>query len=144
MKKSHIPQAKNENYTFLMKKYHKLGSKQDRLKKFRKERGLTQQQLADDLGIDQSTLAHIERGKTNLSISNLEIMVLRHNLNPIWYLTGKGPMLLSDTFYDLESELLELEVQFGKEEDMMKYLLDRIRRMEQFIHMKFPDFKKGV
>lgn len=32
------------------------------IKKFRKDRGLSQRQLADELGVDQATVSRIEKG----------------------------------------------------------------------------------
>ena len=40
----------------------------DAIRKLRKERGLTQQQIADHLNIDRSTYAYYESGRTRLSI----------------------------------------------------------------------------
>jgi transcriptional regulator with XRE-family HTH domain len=45
-----------------------------RMRKLRNERGWTQVQLADKLGLDRSYLADVERGKRNISIVNLEII----------------------------------------------------------------------
>ena len=45
-----------------------------RLRKLRKQRGWTQVQMAEKLGLDRSYLADVERGKRNISIVNLEII----------------------------------------------------------------------
>lgn len=45
-----------------------------RLRKLRKQRGWTQVQMAERLGLDRSYLADIERGMRNISIVNLEII----------------------------------------------------------------------
>jgi len=45
-----------------------------RLRQLRRRKGLTQVQLAERLGLDRSYLADIERGKRNVSISNLDVI----------------------------------------------------------------------
>ncbi len=45
-----------------------------RLRKLRLKRGWTQVQMAERLGLDQSYLADVERGKRNISILNLEVI----------------------------------------------------------------------
>jgi transcriptional regulator with XRE-family HTH domain len=40
------------------------------LRKFRKERGFTQAQLANDIGVEISQISRIERGIINTSIGN--------------------------------------------------------------------------
>ena len=45
-----------------------------RLRKLRKQRGWTQVQMAEKLGLDRSYLADMERGRRNVSIVNLEII----------------------------------------------------------------------
>jgi transcriptional regulator with XRE-family HTH domain len=46
----------------------------ERLRKLRKGRGWTQDQMADILGLDRSYLADVERGKRNISILNLKVI----------------------------------------------------------------------
>lgn len=45
---------------------------QNRIKELRKSSGLTQQQLADYLGVDQSLIPKLENGHRNLTISLAE------------------------------------------------------------------------
>ncbi len=45
-----------------------------RLRQLRRQKGMTQVQLAERLGLDRSYLADIERGKRNVSLANLEII----------------------------------------------------------------------
>jgi transcriptional regulator with XRE-family HTH domain len=44
-----------------------------RLQKLRKERGWTQVQMADALGIDRSYISDMERGKKNVCLPTLEV-----------------------------------------------------------------------
>jgi transcriptional regulator with XRE-family HTH domain len=45
-----------------------------KLQKLRKQRGWTQVQMAEQLGLDRSYLSDVERGKRNISIVNLEVI----------------------------------------------------------------------
>ncbi len=46
----------------------------ERLRKLRKGRGWTQDEMADILGLDRRYLADVERGKRNISILNLKVI----------------------------------------------------------------------
>ena len=57
------------------------------IRKLRRERGLTQQQLADHLGIERSTYAYYESGHSKLSI---DIMVKLAHFYQVSYATLIG------------------------------------------------------
>jgi len=57
------------------------------IRKLRKERGLTQQQVAAQLNIERSTYAYYESGRTRL---NLEIMVKLAHFYNVSYATIIG------------------------------------------------------
>lgn len=61
-----------------------------RVKLIRKELGLTQEQLAQRLGIGKAALSMIETGKGGLSSRNRNILVQELNVNPEWLETGEG------------------------------------------------------
>lgn len=67
----------------------------ERLKLIRKELGMTQEMLAQKLGIGKSALSMIETGRAALSERNKNILVQELNVNPEWLETGKGSMFLS-------------------------------------------------
>ncbi len=62
----------------------------ERVKLIRKQLGLTQDQLAQRLGIGKAALSMIETGKTGLSTRNRNILVQELNVNPEWLETGRG------------------------------------------------------
>ena len=62
------------------------------LKKYRLLKELTQEQLAQRLGIGKAALSMIETGKAALSSRNRNILVQELNVNPDWLETGKGCM----------------------------------------------------
>ena len=74
-----------------------------RVKLIRKELGMTQEQLAQHLGIGKAALSMIETGKAALSSRNRNILVQELNVNPDWLETGKGCMFNAEP--DLTSYL---------------------------------------
>lgn len=51
-----------------------------RLRQLRNQRGWTQVELAERLGLDRSYIADIERGNRNVSLVNLELIALGFDL----------------------------------------------------------------
>ena len=74
-----------------------------RVKLIRKELGMTQEQLAQHLGIGKAALSMIEPGTAALSSRNRNILVQELNVNPDWLETGKGCMFNAEP--DLTSYL---------------------------------------
>ncbi len=68
----------------------------DRVKLIRKHLGMTQEQLAQRLGIGKAALSMIETGKAGLSSRNRHILVQDLNVNPEWLESGKGCMFNAD------------------------------------------------
>ena len=68
----------------------------ERVKLIRKSLGLTQEQLAQRLGVGKTALSMIETGKTRLSSRNRNILVQELNVNPQWLDSGKGAMFNAD------------------------------------------------
>jgi len=58
------------------------------IRKLRRERGLTQQQLAEHLGVDRSTYAYYESGRSKLSI---DVIVKLAHFYQIRYAVLIGP-----------------------------------------------------
>ena len=68
----------------------------ERLKLIRKSLGLTQEQLAQRLGVGKTALSMIETGKARLSSRNRNILIQDLNVNPTWLETGKGEIFNAD------------------------------------------------
>jgi transcriptional regulator with XRE-family HTH domain len=47
-----------------------------RLRKLRKQKGWTQVQMADALGVDRSYISDMERGKKNVCLPTIEVIAL--------------------------------------------------------------------
>lgn len=65
---------------------------ESRVKLIRKTLGLTQEQLAQRLGIGKTALSMIETGRAALSARNKNILVQELNVNPDWIESGRGEM----------------------------------------------------
>ena len=61
------------------------------IRKLRRERGLTQQRVADSLGIDRSTYAYYESGRTRF---NIDIVVKLAHFYQVRYAVLLGPELV--------------------------------------------------
>lgn len=68
----------------------------ERFKQIRKKLEMTQEQLAQRLGVGKAALSMIETGKAGLSSRNLNILVQEFNVNPDWVETGKGEMFSAE------------------------------------------------
>lgn len=64
----------------------------DRIKKVRKELELTQQELADKIGVKQNTIATYEMGRTNPSDQCIRSICREFGVNEQWLRTGEGEM----------------------------------------------------
>ena len=65
---------------------------ESRVKLIRKALKMTQEQLAQRLGVGKTALSMIETGKSGLSARNKNILVQELNVNPDWLDTGEGEM----------------------------------------------------
>ena len=63
-----------------------------RVRLIRKQLNMTQDQLAQRLGVGKAALSMIETGKAGLSTRNKNIFVQEFNVNPEWLDSGKGKM----------------------------------------------------
>ncbi len=68
----------------------------ERFRQIRKKLEMTQEQLAQRLGVGKAALSMIETGKAGLSSRNLNIMVQEFNVNPEWVETGEGNMFSAE------------------------------------------------
>lgn len=78
-----------------------------RIKLIRKALGMTQEQLAQHLGIGKAALSMIETGRAGLSARNRNILVQELNVNPEWLDEGRGEMFNAEpdlTSYRLRTD----------------------------------------
>jgi phage repressor protein C with HTH and peptisase S24 domain len=79
----------------------------ERIKLMRKQLDMTQEQMAQRLGIGKAALSMIETGKARLSARNKNILVQDFNVNPDWIDNGEGKMFNAEpdlTSYNLRTD----------------------------------------
>ncbi len=64
----------------------------NRLKEIRAFLGLSQQEMADQIGEKRYRINDMENGKTKIQVDFAELLEEKFNINPWWLLTGKGNM----------------------------------------------------
>lgn len=64
----------------------------ERIKQIRKVKGLTQQKLADMLGLKQNTIATYEMNKTTPSDRTIQDICEKFRINETWLRSGAGDM----------------------------------------------------
>jgi len=75
-----------------------------RLKETRLERGLTQKEVGDSVGITVQAISQLENGTTKgFKGAHLTIVAAKLGVNPHWLATGEGDMALQKNSEDLES-----------------------------------------
>lgn len=70
-------------------------SANDRLKEFRKDLGLNQEEMASSLGLKQGSYSDIERGKVGVSGIITKLIKL-YKTNPIWLVEGIGEKIIEN------------------------------------------------
>lgn len=74
---------------------------ESRLKEARKKRGLTLREVADQIGISESAVSNIERGRNKPSGSTLALFCQKLHISESWLRTGEGEMEEKDLIGDL-------------------------------------------
>lgn len=87
------------------------------IKRLRKEKGWTQPQLASRVGIHQSNITRLERGKQNLDAENLKAVAhaLGRTVTQLHALAGiETPEFSRPSLSDEEAEVLDLYRRLGE------------------------------
>lgn len=74
----------------------------DRIKKMRKEMGLTQKAFAEKLGMKQNTIAQIETGKSAGS-QTVKLICQEFHINEEWLRTGEGDQFVLESDNPLDA-----------------------------------------
>ena len=69
----------------------------ERLKQLRKALGMNQQEMAESLGIAQPTYSQLEKKVHAVSAKYVELLRLKHGINPEWLTTGEGDMFIKSS-----------------------------------------------
>jgi len=102
----------------------------DRIKKLRKDLGLTQQEMADKLGIKRTSISNYEIGRNTPPDAVISLLRREFGASEEWLKTGEGDMY-EQKHEDFFDELVE------------KYHLDRDSRalLESFCQLRSEDRK---
>lgn len=65
-----------------------------RVRKIRLQKGISQEQFGELIGIKKAAVSKIENGDNSLSRSNLISICKQFNINEEWLLYGKGEMFI--------------------------------------------------
>lgn len=66
----------------------------ERLKFIRKQKGMTQKQLAEMLKVTENFIYRLENNKRNIQENSIELLKLNLNVNKNWLLTGEGEVFI--------------------------------------------------
>lgn len=73
----------------------------ENLRRYRLERGLSQEVFAEKLGVHRTYMGGVERGERNLTLKSLESIAERLGLDPLMLLTPPGEHSIHSTRPDL-------------------------------------------
>ena len=68
-----------------------------RVRKIRLQKGISQEQFGELIGIKKAAVSKIENGDNSLSSSNLISICKQFNINEEWLLYGKGEMFIPES-----------------------------------------------
>lgn len=97
-----------------------------RLKRMRLEKGLTQTELGNILGLSKSAISKIELDKASLTDRNIQALTKELDVNPIWLKTGEGDMFLS-----IKTDLVDQLAKEYKLDDTSKELIRSFLELDQ-------------
>lgn len=90
----------------------------DRIKKMRKALNLTQQALADAVGVKQNTIAQYEMGRNEPQNAVIALICKKYNVNETWLRTGEGEMFVQRTrsqeITDFMADLVQTDNEFKR------------------------------
>ena len=101
----------------------------ERIKELRKTLGLTQQEMADKVGVKRNTIAQYEIGRNPPTDTVVTLICREFDVNEEWLRTGAGPMFIEKT---RDEELAQFfgEVLSG-EPDFRRRLLSAMSRLTE-------------
>ena len=75
----------------------------ENIKALRTQKGLTQEQVAELLGVSKQAISRIEHGVSNVTEQMIKSICREFNVNETWLRTGEGEMFVD---MDTEDELM--------------------------------------
>lgn len=102
----------------------------ERIKELRTVLGLTQQQLADSLGIKRNTIAKYETGRGDPIDAVVSLICKTYNVNEKWLRTGEGPMFLD---YSRDQQIMDFvaDAMRGESDNFKRRLISVLARLDE-------------
>lgn len=102
----------------------------DRIKKLRKELGLSGEKFGEKIGVKKAAISKIESGVVGLSDSNILAICREFNVNENWLRTGSGEMFKDMT---LDEEIISFigEVQWDASNTFKKRFISAIAKLNE-------------
>lgn len=106
----------------------------EQLKLIRKNKGLTQQEFANQLEVSTATIASVENGSRDIPKALMKSLVKKFGINANWLLTGEGEMFQSEasSAQRIPAEL----VSGGGEEGIPFYDIDVMAHIAESLDLK--------
>ena len=98
----------------------------NRVKDLRKSLNLTQAEFGNEIGITKSAISRIENDVAPLSDRNIQLLVEKFDVNPLWLKTGEGDMFLS-----IKADLVDQLAKEYKLDDTSKELIRSFLELDQ-------------
>ena len=98
-----------------------------RVRKIRLQKGISQEQFGELIGIKKAAVSKIENGDNSLSRSNLISICKQFNINEEWLLYGKGEMFTD--LAKIQRKFINTLISLDKEEWIV---LDRFMKKYHF------------
>jgi transcriptional regulator with XRE-family HTH domain len=125
--------------------YKRGGIMKDRIKLLRKSLYKTQKEMGIDLGVTDSAITQIEKGKSNISDQLIKLICKTYNVSESWLRTGEGEMFVENDgtilaalvaeydLNDIEEKILKtyLELPDGKREAVKDFIVDFVRSLQE-------------
>lgn len=102
----------------------------ERIKALRKTLGLTQQELADRIGIKRNTISQYEIGRNEPIDAVISLICREFNVNETWLRTGDGEMF-NPISRDLEIAAFIGEILKGEEVTFKRRLIGVLARLDE-------------
>lgn len=102
----------------------------DRIKRIRKDLGLTQQEFADKISVKRGAIANYEIGRNEPTDSVISLICREFNVNEEWLRTGNGDMFIELTGDEKLASFFG-SVQSGEDESFKKRFLSVLAALDE-------------
>lgn len=103
------------------------------LRSYFKERGISQKEIAEAMGVSPAYINSIFTGKRNLGKNNAEKLQEKFGLSASWLLTGEGSMLIGDISGDSNAIGHGASVSNSNDSKIVEKFLDEISEQRKLV-----------